>query len=187
MRARGPRGRGWLAGAGARPGGWLVEAGEEPGPSTGLEGRPGGLPGPGAQATRGKAWPGHPRIQSLTHRTQQGVGVTGVYPEQTRPSQGGTRPLLRGSGMAVCLRKGVRDRPPRHTCPRSSCVHLEGRFIWVFQEDWGNLSCRPRLNCSGWCWGVVGVGVGQSYPLSPGQERGSRAGGRLNILKICFY
>lgn len=36
--------------------------------------------GPGHKLWGG--WPGHPRIQSLTHRTLQGVGVTRVYPDQ---------------------------------------------------------------------------------------------------------
>ena len=59
-----------------------VKAGKEPGLPTGLEGRP---------SRAAVAWcPGHitgglargdPRIQSLTHRTQQGVSVTRVPPE----------------------------------------------------------------------------------------------------------
>lgn len=113
----------------------LVKAGAEPGLSTGLEGRPGRLQSPGAQAIRGKAWPGHPRIQSLTHRTQQEVGVTWAYPEQDTTQSGWHQTLSCWSaGTAVWLRKGVGDGS-RHTCPGAHGADFEGRFMWVVWGD----------------------------------------------------
>lgn len=138
-----------------------------------------------------RAWPGDPRTQCLTQRTQQGVGVTRVSRAGHCQVRVAPDPLPLGTrGGSLTEGRGFGALPLGTPVQGTHGFHLEDGFIRVALEGLREtLKWRPCLNCSyslvlqGWgeatssgdpyCWNPQ-VGVRGSPALPPGAGRRSQ-------------
>lgn len=151
----------------------LVKAGESQACPLVWKGGPGGLQCPGAQAIRGNAWPGHPRIVSDSQNSagggcDQGISRAGHCQVRVAPN-----PLLLGTRNGSLTEGGGSGSVQAHLSKELVAFTLKVDLFGQFGRTEGNLLVEPlpelpRLVLQGWhrgnpcCWDPGEAGRGSS-------------------------